>query len=129
MGLVRHAWSCWTFSKKCQYLWEGLGYFVFLLHVVTFIEATVLTFRCSCIWFCMPKVLWYNKLPISLEGADWFCWFFAFSYLHLVRYPLKLQKYAILGWYKSGIGLEISRTIWGFKLIFWFNWSYKNMLF
>ena len=37
MGLVRHAWACPTFSKitNCQYLWERLSYFVYLLHVVT----------------------------------------------------------------------------------------------
>ena len=40
----------------------------------------------------MPKVFWSNKAPISLEKAVWFCWFFASSYLHLVRYPLTLQN-------------------------------------
>ena len=37
MGLVRHAWASQTFSKitNCQYLWERLSYFVYLLHVVT----------------------------------------------------------------------------------------------
>ena len=37
LGLVRHARACPRFSKitKQQYLWEGLSYFVYLLHVVT----------------------------------------------------------------------------------------------
>ena len=36
LGLVRHAQTCRIFSRitKCQYLWEGLSYFVSLLHVV-----------------------------------------------------------------------------------------------
>ena len=37
LGLVRHARACPRFSKitKQQYLWEGLSYFLYLLHVVT----------------------------------------------------------------------------------------------
>ena len=37
LGLVRHARACPRFSKitKQQYLWEGLSYFVYLLHVFT----------------------------------------------------------------------------------------------
>ena len=31
----------------------------------------------------MPKVLWNNKLSVSLERVEWSCWFFACSYLHL----------------------------------------------
>ena len=60
----------------------------------TVVEATVLSCRFSRVWSGMPKVLWSNKSPISLKMVVWFCWFFASSYLHLVRYPLKLQKYA-----------------------------------
>ena len=63
----------------------------------TSMEATVLC-RFSWVWSGMPKVLWSNK-SIFLEKVMWFCWFFASSYLHLARYPLKLQKYAILGWH------------------------------
>ena len=43
----------------------------------TFMEATVLSCRFSWVWSGMPKVLWNNKSPISLESAQWFCWFFA----------------------------------------------------
>ena len=60
--------------------------------------AIVLSCCFSWVWSSMPKVLWNNKLPISLERVKWVCCFFACSYLHLVRYPLKLQKYAILCW-------------------------------
>ena len=45
-------------------------------------------------WAC-PMFSEKNKSPISLNRVEWFCWFFASMYLHLVRYPLKLQKYAI----------------------------------
>ena len=47
----------------------------------------------------MPKVLWSNKSPVSLERVVWLCWFFRNINLHLVRYPLKLRKFDILGWY------------------------------
>ena len=62
------------------------------------LQKLVLPYRFSWVWSGMPKVLWSNK-SIFLEKVMWFCWFFASSYLHLVRYPLKLQKYAILGWH------------------------------
>ena len=37
LGFVWHARTCPRFSKitKQQYLWEGLSYFVYLLHAVT----------------------------------------------------------------------------------------------
>ena len=41
----------------------------------------------------MSKVLWNNKSLISLERVEWFSWFFACSYLHLIGYPLKLPKF------------------------------------
>ena len=99
LGLVRHARACPRFSKitKQQYLWEGLSYFVYLLHVVTHPWKLQCYHVVLVVLVGMPKVIWSNKSPISLEKIEWFCWFFASSYLHLVRYPLKLQKCAILG--------------------------------
>ena len=47
----------------------------------------------------MSKVLWNNKSLISPERVEWFCWFFACSYLHLVGYPLKLPTFAVLSWH------------------------------
>ena len=44
----------------------------------TSMEAIVLS--CGWVWSVMPKVLWNNKSPISLEEFVWFCWFFASSY-------------------------------------------------
>ena len=41
---------------------------------------------CACVWSSMPKIFWSNKSPIFSERVVWFCWFFASSYLHLVRY-------------------------------------------
>ena len=37
LGLFRHALACPVFSKitQCLYPWEGLSYFVYLLHVIT----------------------------------------------------------------------------------------------
>ena len=102
LSLVRHTRACPKFSKitKQQNLWEGLSYFfLFVACSYTTMEATVLSCHCSWLWSSMPKVLWSNKSPISLERVVWFCWFFASSYLYLVRYPLKLQRYTILRWY------------------------------
>ena len=74
-----------------------LSYFVYFVACsCTSMETTVLSCRFSWLWSGMPKVLWSNKSPVSLERVEWFCWLFASSYfLHLVRYPLKLRKYAI----------------------------------
>ena len=36
-------------------------------------DVTVLSCRFSWIWSCMPKVLWNNKLPISLERVVQLC--------------------------------------------------------
>ena len=40
----------------------------------------------------MSKVPWNNKLPISQEKVEWFCWFFACSYFDLNRYPLRYKN-------------------------------------
>ena len=40
-------------------------------------EATVLSCCSSWIWSSMPTFIWNNKLEISLERVEWFCWFFA----------------------------------------------------
>ena len=129
LGLVRHGKACPTFSKitNCKCLWESLSYFVYLLLGVTHPGKLQ--------WNWISN--WNNKSLISLERVEWFCWFFAFSYLHLVGYPLKLPKFAILSLVFSGIGsqptrlsddltLKILKTIWGIKLIFCFHWSYKK---
>ena len=114
-----------------------LSYFVYFVACsCTSMEATVLSCRFSWLWSGMPKVLWSNKSPVSLERVEWFCWLFASSYfLHLVRYPLKLRKYAILA--LSGIAcqpirlsdvlnLKNSKRIWVIKLILCFHWSWKK---
>ena len=99
-------------------------------------EAKVLSCCFSWVWSCMPKVLWNNKSPISLERVEWFCRFFASSFLHLVRYTLKLHKYAILGWHyqtdsqpirlSDVLNLKNLKTIWVIKLIFCFHGSYRK---
>ena len=100
----------------------------------TSMEATVLSCRFSWVWYGMPKVLWSNKSPVSLEKVVWFYWFFASSYLHLVGYPLKLQKICCFGLALSVIAsqpirlsavlnLKNSKRIWCIKLIFCFHWN------
>ena len=84
----------------------------------------------------MPKVLWNNKLPTSLVKVEWFCWFFACSYLHLVWYPLKLPKFAILvGIVRHRFSANQIVRCFKFKkmenymrLIVCFRWSYKKYL-
>ena len=57
------------------------------------------------------------------------------DFLHVVGYPLKLSKFAILDWClylnrfsADVLNLEILKTIWGIKLIFCFRWSHKNVM-
>ena len=91
-------------------------------------EATVLSCRFSWVWSAMPKVLWSNKSPVSLERVVWFCWFFGSINLHLVRYPLKLRKYDVLGWYCQAHPLShsdcqlfwILKTQKGYEVSSWF---------
>ena len=135
LGLVRHARACRTSKIKAPISPERVELFCsFVACSYTCMETTVLSCRFIWVWSCMPKVLWNKKSSISLERVEWFCWFFACSYLHFVRYSLKLQKYAILGWYLSGIGSQAIRLsdvlnlnnlkiIWAIKLIFCFDWS------
>ena len=65
---------------------------LFVAYSYTSLEVTVLSYCFSWVW---------NKFPMSLERNKWFCWFFACNYLHVVRYPLKLQKHAIFGWHSQ----------------------------
>ena len=95
---------------------------IFVACSYTSMETTVLSCSFSWIWSDMPKVLQNNKSPISLEKVWWLCWFFAFSYLHVARYKIKLQKYAIFGWYcrlSDFLNLKNSKTIWDVTLIFY----------
>ena len=116
-------------NKKRQYLEKGLSYFVYLLHVVARLWKLVLSCRFSWVWSCMCKVLWYKKSPIPLERVAWFCWFFVCIYLHLVRYPLKLQKSANFGWRSQAQALRTRKL---YEVSNWFIASIeatKNMLF
>ena len=70
LGLVKHARACRTFSKITMYRYLREGWELF-----------------CWIWPSISKILWNNKLAISLERVEWFCWFFACSYLHLVNIP------------------------------------------
>ena len=118
LHVVRYRWKLYLnlvifagFGQACQGMSKvlqnnkaaiSLGrvelFCLFVACCYTSMEATALSCRFSWVWYGMPKVLWSNKSPISLETVVWFCWFFC-SYLHLVRYPLRLQKYAILDWH------------------------------
>ena len=130
----RHARACRMFCKitNGQYLWERLTY----ASTYTSREATVLSSCFSLVWSSLPKAVW-NKSPIPLEKVDWFWWFFACSYLHLAKYPLKQPKFALLGWLCQAQSLSQSncqmflnlkklKTIGGIKLIVCFHWSYKK---
>ena len=117
LGLVRHARACPRFSKitKQQYLWEGFELFcLFVAWSYTSKEATVLSCCFRWVWSSMPKDLWSKKSPISLERVEWFCRFFASSHLHLLRYSLKLQKYAIFGYFWFFASIEARRN-----MLFW----------
>ena len=47
---------------------------LFVAWSYTSMEATVLC-HFIWVWSSMPKVLWHNNSPISLERVVWFCWF------------------------------------------------------
>ena len=84
-----------TFSKitRCQYLWEGLSYFVDLLHAVTHLWKLqcyhAILFGCGPAY---PTISEITNRQYLCKGFSDFVDFF-----NLVGYPLKLQKYAILG--------------------------------
>ena len=108
---------------------------LFVAYSYTSMEATELPCCFSRLWSSMPKVLLNNKSSISLERAEWFCWFFVCCYLHFVGYPLKVPKYAILGWhFQSSQSIKLSdvlnlknpKSIWDMKMIFFFHWCYKK---
>ena len=54
-------------------------------------EAAGLSCRFSWIWYCSLKYQVDNIWKVLSDCSD-----FLLSYLHLIRYPLKLQKFAIL---------------------------------
>ena len=139
LGLVRHARACPRLSKITISLWRVELFCLFVACSFTLMKATVLSCCFSWVWFGMPKVLWSNKSPISLESIKWFYWFLqVYSYLHLVRYPLKLQP--MLFW--AGIvrySLSANQIVrcyklkklkkdmrYQVKLIFCFHWSWKK---
>ena len=76
----------------------------------TSMEATVLSCPFSWVRCSMPNVLWSNKSLISFVN------FFSGSYLHLVRYSLKLHKYGILGWHSDWAGTSANQIVRCFKL-------------
>ena len=101
-------------------------------------EATVLSWRFSWVWSCMPKVFWNNNSPISLERvlSDFvnfldvvvcilldIYWSYKnmLFWVGIVRYRLSANQ---IVW--CFLNLKNSKTIWNFKLIFRFYWSYKK---
>ena len=119
LGLVKHARACRTFSKITMYRYLREGWELF-----------------CWIWPSISKILWNNKLAISLERVEWFCCF-----LHVVICILLISLEATIICYFGlallGIGyqrirlsdvlnLKNMKTVWGNKSIFCFHWSYKK---
>ena len=153
LNVVRYPWKLWLnlaiftgFGQACPGMSKVLHnkaamsvgrIELFVARIYASMEATSLLCCFSWVWPGMPKVLCNDKAPIFLERVEWFCWFFASSYLHLVRYPLKLQKYTTLAWHcyieideiVRCLKLQKPKTIWSMNLILCFHWSQKNMLF
>ena len=132
MDLVRHAWAFPTLQNNKAPVSMGMVE-VFCLFVACSCwskEATALSCCFSWVWSSMPKVLW----NISGKGwkVEWFCRFFGCSYLHLVRYLLKLQKYAIFGLALSGIGSQTIRlsdvlNLKNLKIIWERSWFFASI--
>ena len=133
--------SCQTFSEKkttkCQYLWEGLSYFVYLLHVVTHLWKlqcyhTILVGYGSA----YPKLseitnhqyLWKGLVILLI-----FCmWLFGSC-----KISIEATKICYFGLALSGIGSQQIRwsgilksknlkTIWVTRLNFCHHWSYRK---
>ena len=83
--------------KKRKYIREGSSDFVYWLHVVTHLwklqcyHDVLFEYVPACPKFSEITSRQYLRKGFSISL------FFACSYLHRVRYPLKLRKYAILG--------------------------------
>ena len=82
MFLVRYALACQTISEGKMPISPGKVdlFCLFVACSYTSMEATVLTCCFSWVRSWMPKVLWNNKLSVSLERVEWSCWFFACSF-------------------------------------------------
>ena len=103
----------------------------------TLMEATVLSCPFSWVLSCMPKVLWNNQSPISVERVEWFSWFFCMQLFSSCWIFIEATKLCYFGMALSCIGsqpvilsdilnLKNSETMWVIKLIFCFHWSYKK---
>ena len=85
--MVRHNWTCPTFSKitKYQYLWKALSYFVYLLHEITHL------WKLQCYH---AVLVWYG--PSCNQFTRCFklnCTSHQVNVLDIVRWSLKLPKY------------------------------------
>ena len=94
------AWQVFSKITKHQCLWEGLSYFVYFLHVVTHL------WKLQCYHVILigygPSYQKFSEITNCQKiwkGLSDFDDFLDVVYLLLDRYPLKLQKYAILGWH------------------------------
>ena len=134
LGLVRHARGCPRFSKitKQQYLWVGLSYSGYLLHVVThpwklqcyvvlvgygpacpkFSEAT----NHQYLWKgCSDFVDFLQVVICILLDIHWSFKNMLF-WACIVRHSLSTNQIVRLN-------LKNSKRIWGIKLILCFHWS------
>ena len=110
---------------------------LFVAFSYTLMEATVLSCPFSWVWSCIPKVLWNNQSPISMERVEWFSWFFCMQLFSSCWIFIEATKLCYFGMALSCIGsqpvilsdilnLKNSETMWVIKLIFCFHWSYKK---
>ena len=75
----------------------------------TLMEATVLSCPFSWVWSCMPKVLWNNQSPISVERVEWLSWFFSMQLFSSCWIFIEATKLCYFGMALSCIGSHIVR--------------------
>ena len=137
LDLVIHVRAYPTFSKiNCQYLWERLSYFVYLLLVVTHPG------KLQCYHFVLEQYgpACPNFSEITNRQYLWRGWVILLTFCKylLVSCWISIEgtKICYFGLELSSIGsqeirsdvlnLKNLKTIWGIKLIVCFHWSYKK---
>ena len=124
LGLVRHAWACQNLKiTKCQYLWDGFSYFVYLMYIATHL------WKLQCYHVILvdygpasPKLSEmpnFQYLWKEFSGIEVSSWFFATK---------KLQKTYYFGLWSQKTLRQSVRRIFYFWLVWLVNLNIEGRL-